>query len=530
MKNTKRNNSILKKIISCVLFIVVLFFVLFFVNKILERKESRVKYASFFEHADDIDVLLLGSSHVINGINPLILYEEAGITSYNMGGHGSPIKATYYELLNALDYMTPKLVVVDAYMLEKNYEFIDVMNDDTDEAEIQSSIQQLHLNMDVFPISKTKYNSVNALVSSLKIKLQFLFPFIIYHDRWKELDVNDFKAVINEDEINSYMGAEPVYTVFGDSENYDKTDEGLSDSTTGTDYLWRILEECKNRDIDVVLTHLPFYATYEDQKASHTAKLIADEFGIKYINFNELSDFDEFNYETDLADHGHLNITGCEKVSKYLSKELSEYNLEDHRGDEKYSYWDDMLNSYRSENADKIIKGDELYVSLNLYANSRVDDLKYKNFICYIRDGSMMLNDAVLKKTLKNISSDENIDIAFESGESYLCIYDYESGNFKSIVGARMSSGGEIKEETVDGSSEGETSQNDSIIQTSVGEMGLIISGDYRNLYIDGNYESNIFDMESHFNDDMQLIYYNSDGDFKKIYYNYDGITYKWEY
>ncbi len=80
---------------------------------VLRDKDSEYKYADFFDRADQIDVLFIGSSHVINAINPAVLYGEYGITSYNMGGHGSIMQSTYWELIEALQYCNPKAVVVD---------------------------------------------------------------------------------------------------------------------------------------------------------------------------------------------------------------------------------------------------------------------------------------------------------------------------------------------------------------------------------------------------------------------------------
>ncbi|MBQ3790985.1 MAG: hypothetical protein II800_08630, partial [Lachnospiraceae bacterium] len=94
---------------------------------ITERKESLRKYADLKKAAPLTDVLFLGSSHVINGIDPVLLYEEEGIASLNLGGHGSILPASYYELLLALSYASPRLVVVDGYMMDRDYHYLDEM-------------------------------------------------------------------------------------------------------------------------------------------------------------------------------------------------------------------------------------------------------------------------------------------------------------------------------------------------------------------------------------------------------------------
>jgi len=510
----KKGLGIIKKIVLTLVFLAILFVCLYFVMRIPERKDSREKYSDFFEYADDIDVLLLGSSHVINGINPIILYEESGITSYNMGGHGSPVKATYWELMNALDYSSPSVVVVDAYMLEKNYDYIDVMDENASEDEVESSIQQLHLNMDVFSPSLTKLRAIKDLVSSNEVRSQFIFPFQIYHDRWRELEENDFLVLTGDDKKNEYMGFEATTDVFAGVEEYEQTTEGLSDSTVGTSYLWKILEECNSRGIDVIVTYLPFYATYEDQMASHTAGLIADELGARYINFNELEGGDLIDYEFDLADHGHLNITGAEKVSRYLADVLAEYSLTDHRGDERYSYWDERVSAYHKEYESTMLKSDNLYATLNLYANADKGEIEYPNIILYIRKDSAFLSDAYINKFIENISIagganalSTRVEDAFMDKASVIMICDDDMSNATVACG-----------------------DDELSFSSSIGELSLISSEYYKNLYPGGNTEYNLLNMVENYETDVQVLFYNKDGDIKRLNFDYDFSVYNYSY
>ena len=121
----------LLNVLKCILFLALLGACIFAVSIVVRRKDSNYKYADFFDKAqeDQIDVLFMGSSHVINACNPAVLYNEYGITSYNMGGHGSVMQATYWELIEALNYCTPKYVVVDTFLMHKDYQYLDVMEE-----------------------------------------------------------------------------------------------------------------------------------------------------------------------------------------------------------------------------------------------------------------------------------------------------------------------------------------------------------------------------------------------------------------
>ena len=145
------------------------------VFKVVQRKESYEKYADFFDVADQIDVLYLGSSHVINGVDPVQIFEQFGYTGYNMGGHGSVIPASYWELMLALEYCDPKVVFVDAYMLEKNYHFIDIMDGNASADDLNTSVEQLHLNMDCWPYSDVKKAAIEDLIYDKDLHQDFLF-------------------------------------------------------------------------------------------------------------------------------------------------------------------------------------------------------------------------------------------------------------------------------------------------------------------------------------------------------------------
>jgi hypothetical protein len=107
----------------------------------MERKASDFKYANFFEQDEDFDVLFFGTSHVINGIFPMELWNEYGIVSYNFGGHGNEIATSYWDNIDAVIDIRNKDIFkntwirsllenlgVDVNMLNENTDFIIIKN------------------------------------------------------------------------------------------------------------------------------------------------------------------------------------------------------------------------------------------------------------------------------------------------------------------------------------------------------------------------------------------------------------------
>lgn len=87
----------MKKTASLVCVIILLVCGLNYANKLLMNKKSYEKHAPFFSSELEYDVLFFGSSHVHNGISPLYLWKNYGITSYNMAMAGNYIQSNSYH-------------------------------------------------------------------------------------------------------------------------------------------------------------------------------------------------------------------------------------------------------------------------------------------------------------------------------------------------------------------------------------------------------------------------------------------------
>ena len=171
-----------KIFISCTITLLLFVCCITTLDSLTERKESRNKYYDFFEQKENFDVLFLGSSHTINAICPMELWDDYGIISYNLGGHGNRIPTTYAVLKEALLYTTPKLVILDCFHVKSDRMYSD-------------SIEQLHLSMDAFPLTIQKYKSLHELINDFKLEMEFIWPFVTYHNRWDSLTSEDFNPI-----------------------------------------------------------------------------------------------------------------------------------------------------------------------------------------------------------------------------------------------------------------------------------------------------------------------------------------------
>ena len=464
-------------LLKAVLFLLILTGVLYCAAVVVQRKDSQYKYADFFRTADQLDILFLGSSHVINGINPVQLYEDYGYTSYNMGGHGSVMPSTYWEMENALNYCSPRYVVVDTYMLEKDYHFLDQAEESTD---ANSSVDQLHLNMDCWPYSRTKADAVQDLVQDKQLQKEFLYDFILYHNRWEELGQDDFLQLTGNEDRNKLMGAEQRLEVDAvpDIEYPQKDKALLGSKTQGERYLEKILQDCRKRKIKVILTFLPkANVTDQDvQSANSTAKL-AKQYDVPFLNF--LKNQNVVNFYTDMNDNGHLNSSGMQKITDYIGRYLNKHTqLKDHRKDTGYELWNQRVKDLRALEENQTQTQENLYDELMVLGNHAV------NYAIYIKADSPILQDQEAVTLMEELSGTKKIEETTQSGGPYFLVQDDSESVLQEYAGPA----------------------EPDAFQTTMGKMEYIGLPDFGAVYINGNENDNLLDMEENYDSDMQIL------------------------
>lgn len=477
-------------VIKIIIFFCVLLLLIIFAGKVVQRKESTKKYADFMEVSKQIDVFFLGSSHVLNGINPFRLYRDYGITSYNMAKNGGHIAEAYWTLMNALEYASPKCVVLDLWSLDRDYQYIDIMEETTSQEEREKYISFLHDGLDYWPMNKMKMDAINDLLSSDEVKKEFYWDFIVYHDRWSSLKKEDFTLAMGMDSDSECMGARPVYWVHNDFTIHpmERNTEVLSKDVVSVQYFYRILEECKKREIEVILTYLPMASfSAEDWKAVNTAQVIAEEEELLFLNLLPHEEQGVINYRTDMFDESHANINGMSKLTSYVGKYISELEcIRDHRMDSDYHNWNDKVEKWYRNETQKMLAEKDLYLELAM-----IQSLK-ANAIVFMRGDSQALQDAMVQELVMQLAESQGILEAAEAGGPYLMIRD--------------TSGEEAKiQEFI-------AEQQIESFESILGDTEYIGVKAFGAIYVDGNLEHNYLNMEEHYNSEVQILILENDG------------------
>ncbi len=412
----------LKNLFHIAIFAVVLSLILIKVTDIMEVKNSKNKYNTFFEEAKEYDVLFFGTSLVLNSVFPMELYSDYGITSYNFGNYASYMPVTYYSIMNALEYASPKLVVIDVFTLDIK-------------GKVFNNFSFAHTSLDAFPMTYSKMLAVDDLFDNKDDKIEMMFTLAKYHSRWRKLQKSDFV-----EEANYNKGSDPRIKVFkGFNEPILIDKDIIPDKTTVCmEYIEKAIELCHSKGIEVLLTNMPHGANEKEQIYNNYGHVLAKKYDISYVDFRYIEDI--VNYSTDYYDiSGHLNPSGAYKITNYLGNYIkNNYDIPDRRTEELYESWKEDYKAYfQSKISNLNAQKDNIKNYLMLLSDDELE--------CAISISSKITEEKnpLIFKLINNIvgisKSEENI--YSNVTEEGISIKDVEEGTDINIVVYRKSTG-----------------------------------------------------------------------------------------
>lgn len=332
----------LKWLLSSVAFMLVFVLLLVNIGGVMQQKSGRKNVVPLYENSESYDVILAGTSHVVSSLFPMVMWENNGITAVNFAQTGQPFPLTYYSIKEAIDVAAPEMVVVDLYYIYQGNQY----------AGNESYKHQTLDNFRVF--SPAKIQAVFETIKDADAKVNFLFPFFAYHSRWTELAKTDFtKADIlskGAGEIFS-VAEEPLVEPF---EPIDVNDT-KKPKPAMIDYIDRIIALCKEKDVKLMFTVVPYYPVgfeqerdlADDQRLFNWVTQYVEKQGVECLNM--LYKVEEMGFAMDkyMREWNHQNYWGGEVTSKYLANYLQEnYGIADHRGEAGYEKWNEDFAAY----------------------------------------------------------------------------------------------------------------------------------------------------------------------------------------
>lgn len=322
--------------------VVVILLVLYLLQRLLMPKYMSgvvegAMVSEYYDEEKDHDVIFIGDCELYENISPMVLWEEYGINSYIRGTAQQLIWQSYYLMEETFAYEKPDVVVFNVLSMKYDEPQKETYN---------------RMTLDGMRWSRSKIGSIQASMLEEESFVDYLFPLLRYHSRWKELTAEDFTYFWNRDLVthNGYymrIDALPAENV---PEGRTLADYQFGDNAYN--YLDKMVELCEENDVELVLVKAPSLFPYWYDEWDQQMDDYAKEHGLKYYNFLETTDEIGLDFSEDTYDGGlHLNLSGAEKMASYFGRILSEEcGLENRRGeDELEQAWEEKRLRYDEE-------------------------------------------------------------------------------------------------------------------------------------------------------------------------------------
>lgn len=332
MNEEKRNTAGQKwrKAVRFVLFWAVFAVLLLGAMFVLNKHHEKELDPELLHHGEELQVLFSGSSHIFNSVSPMELWNAFGITSYNIASGGETMPVSYWHLRNLLDYTDPQVVVLDLYgTFFSGKVFIN---------------GNPRVWMNSLPLTRNKVEAAMDLYGADGIEI--LFPFVYEHTRWNDLEPADMsptqpdplRGFERSDAVTSQPGCLPARDLGAGASN-----------ELGLEYLQKILDLCAENGIQLVPVVIPYRTTQDPnvEQAVNDALALVERSGIEPL---DLRLYDVVDPETDFYNGEHLNISGAEKVTRWLGGWLQrEAGVEDLREKDPAltGKWNGQYDAYR---------------------------------------------------------------------------------------------------------------------------------------------------------------------------------------
>ena len=281
-----------KLVLRALLFVVILVVLMMVGTRLFHPKNNREDFGMgemkangiLAEPENTIQVITVGDSECALAFAPNVIEEAFGIVAYNCGTTGQYLYESYRYLRQAFESQQPKVVIL----------------------ETNTIYQECKLS--------------NYLFS----KVELAIPLFRYHDRWKDMRIEDLGPVEYTwtDDLRGYMhytdvepAPNPEYMIpSGDVRGIARWNRQCVKD---------IQALCEENGAQLILISSPSAKNWSYPNHNGIAALAA-EMGLTYIDMNLMQDQLQIDWQVDTKDAGdHMNWTGAQKVSRWLAGYLS---------------------------------------------------------------------------------------------------------------------------------------------------------------------------------------------------------------
>lgn len=254
----------------------------------------------FDEPENTMDVVYLGTSNAFYDINPLIIYDEYGLTGYVLGSGEQRLTCTYYYLQEIFKRQSPKVVVLEclgAYLTGPPGE------------------EQSRKAYDYMPLSREKLVSIKETMGQEESLVSYIFPLVRYHGRIWDLGIRDFTYLFSDKHypLKGYAYSDRVAANLPHLNMDLVLHEGIQIGQQNQEYLLKIRQLCEENEAQLLLVKTP---NIEWGRYEHEGMLqLASQMKVEFVDYNMFYSELGITEQECFLDGAHLNDKGAKKLS-----------------------------------------------------------------------------------------------------------------------------------------------------------------------------------------------------------------------
>lgn len=322
--------------------------VFFFIIKHIDTKgyfnpdeinnHTKKKWDSYYEFTkkNNVDIVLVGNSHLYSGINPKNLSNTLGCNAFILASPGTHIADSYYALKEALKRTRPKVVVVETYGIS-NFE-----PHELEKGALSDQFKSFYARKDIptklesLPFLFSPVNYLYAWSNTLR-NHDFIFNDTPQLSLNKKLIEKQKKGLKKNKKL--YLGRFVRFQTGIENDVMNKYDS-LGAPVKGKEYSYnlntkkyvsKILSLCQEEDIELIFLTLPMYERHISDYTDWAEKL-SELIGTETYNWIDMQKphwydgFGPFAFENTYNKNQHMTYSGSliatYKLADYIRDSL----------------------------------------------------------------------------------------------------------------------------------------------------------------------------------------------------------------
>lgn len=323
-----------KPVISIILKSIVIILPLFLLIRFIDSKgyfnsdesnnHTRRKWDSFYKFTkrNNVDVLLIGNSHLYTGVNPKNLSVALGANAFILASPGANITDSYFTLKEAMKRSDVKLVVLETYgITDFNPK---VQNKDALSYQFQrfEARKDLLTKLTSTPVLFNPENYFYAWSSMLrnhefmfKDKKQLSINKKIIEQKKKDSRLKNNKKLYLGRYVRFQKGIEPEIINKYDSLGPPVCGKSYRYSSHAEKYLDKIVKVCRDNKVELMFLTLPMYERHIKNYEKWEEKLsgLLGKYPYEWLNMQKnpwYSGFDKYAFESTYLANQHMTYSG----------------------------------------------------------------------------------------------------------------------------------------------------------------------------------------------------------------------------